>query len=90
MNGTPDLAEPSRYASWSRVLREEFEELSRRLEAGRRSDIDAYGATDPAEFFAVVTEMFFEKPGTLKRGHPVLYAELVAFYRQDPASDRVP
>ena len=56
------------------------------LDAGRGSDIDAYGATNPAEFFAVVTEMFFEKPRPLKRRHPELYEELAAFYRQDPAA----
>ena len=53
---------------------------------GRDSDIDAYGATNPAEFFAVVTEMFFEKPRPMKRRHPELYDELAAFYRQDPAA----
>ena len=53
---------------------------------GRRSDIDPYGATNPAEFFAVVTEMFFEKPRAMKQRHAALYEELAAFYKQDPAS----
>jgi len=66
-------------------LGDEFEALSRRLHAGRQSDIDPYGATNPAEFFAVLTEMFFEKPRALKRRHPELYAELAEFYKQDPA-----
>jgi Mlc titration factor MtfA (ptsG expression regulator) len=43
-----------------------------------------YGATNPAEFFAVATETFFEKPGQLKRKHPELYAELYSFYRVNP------
>ena len=47
--------------------------------------IDPYGATAPAEFFAVVTELFFERPAALKRAHPELYAQLAGFYRQDPA-----
>jgi len=91
MDGTPKLASDgpwrarARYTSWAHVLGDEFEELSRRLHAGRSSDIDPYGATNPAEFFAVLTEMFFEKPRALQRRHPALYAELAEFYKQDPA-----
>ena len=85
MDGAPDLGSRARFVSWARVLGEEFAELSTRLHAGRASDIDAYGATSPPEFFAVVTEMFFEKPQQLRKRHPELYAELAAFYRQDPA-----
>ena len=85
MNGTPDLGARARYTSWGHVLGHEFEELSQRLHAGRSSDIDPYGATNPAEFFAVLTEMFFEKPRALERRHPALYTELAEFYKQDPA-----
>ena len=86
VDGAPELGSRARYASWARVLGEEFKELSERLHAGRGSDIDAYGATNPPEFFAVVTEMFFEKPTQLKKRHPELYAELAGFYKQDPAA----
>jgi MtfA peptidase len=86
MNGTPILGARARYTSWAHVLGDEFDELSQRLHAGRRSDIDPYGATNPAEFFAVITEMFFEKPHALKKRHAELYDELAAFYRQDPAA----
>jgi Mlc titration factor MtfA (ptsG expression regulator) len=86
MDGAPDLGHRARYTSWARVLGSEFSELSSKLHAGRGSDIDAYGATNPAEFFAVVTEMFFEKPRALKRRHRELYDELAAFYKQDPAA----
>jgi MtfA peptidase len=86
MDGSPDLGTRARYTSWARVLGKEFDELSRKIHAGRSSDIDPYGATNPAEFFAVVTEMFFEKPRALKRRHPELYEELAAFYRQDPGA----
>jgi len=85
MNGTPELHARARYTSWAQVLGTEFEALSQRLHAGRSSDIDPYGATNPAEFFAVLTEMFFEKPRALKRRHAELYAELAEFYKQDPA-----
>jgi Mlc titration factor MtfA (ptsG expression regulator) len=47
--------------------------------------LDGYGATNKAEFFAVATEAFFEKPAQLEREHAALYAELKRFYRQDPA-----
>jgi Mlc titration factor MtfA (ptsG expression regulator) len=86
MDGAPDLGARARYSSWAHVLGNEFAELSKRLHEGRPSDIDAYGATSPAEFFAVVTEMFFETPRKMKEHHSRLYEELAAFYRQDPAS----
>lgn len=85
MDGAPDLGTRARYTSWAHVLGDEFGELSRKIHEGRRSDIDSYGATSPAEFFAVVTEMFFEKPRAMKQRHPELYGELAAFYMQDPA-----
>jgi Mlc titration factor MtfA (ptsG expression regulator) len=72
--------------AWARVLVEEFAHLVEDVDKHRRTDIDAYGATSPAEFFAVVTEVFFEKPEPLKRRHPELYEQLALFYRQDPAA----
>ena len=85
LDGAPDLGARARYTSWAHVLGDEYKELSHRIHAGRASDIDAYGATSPAEFFAVVTELFFEKPRAMKQRHPELYGELAGFYRQDPA-----
>ena len=90
MDGAPSLGDRARYASWARVLGDEFAELSQRLHEGRPSDIDGYGATNPAEFFAVITEMFFERGAQLKAKHPELYAELEAFYHQDPAARHAP
>jgi Mlc titration factor MtfA (ptsG expression regulator) len=86
MDGAPDLGARAKYTSWAHVLGDEFGELSAKLHAGRGSDIDSYGATNPAEFFAVVTEMFFEKPRALKQRHPDLYEQLAAFYKQDPSA----
>src|SRR5262249_18578484 len=48
------------YRQWSKTLTKEFEELRARLQAGRETVLDPYGATNPAEFFAVATEAFFE------------------------------
>jgi Mlc titration factor MtfA (ptsG expression regulator) len=84
MDGAPDLGARSRYAAWGHGLGEEFRALVEKAHAGGGSVIDNYGATNPAEFFAVVTETFFEKPRQLRRKHPELYDQLVDFYKQDP------
>ena len=67
------------------MLGGEYKRLIERLHEGHKARIDAYGATNPPEFFAVVTEMFFEKPRQMKRHHPELYDELKRFYQQDRA-----
>ena len=85
-NGTPALETRAAYRAWGRVMSEEFAALREAEEAHRPTLIDQYGATNPAEFFAVITEAFFERPHALRRRHPALYAELTAFYRQDPSS----
>jgi Mlc titration factor MtfA (ptsG expression regulator) len=84
-NGAPELSTRGHYARWSRVLGDEFERLRQRTEAGEPSLLDDYGATDPAEFFAVVTEVFFEQPQLLQADNPALYLELSRFFRVDPA-----
>jgi MtfA peptidase len=70
--------------TWARVLGAEFEQLRRDSERGRSTVLDEYGATNPAEFFAVATECFFERPARMKAKHPDLYEELKGYYRQDP------
>lgn len=84
-DGAPILDQRSQYVAWARILGHDFEELRERVTAGRSTDIDPYGATNAAEFFAVVTEAFFEKPRALRRKHPELYEELKLYYKQDPA-----
>jgi MtfA peptidase len=74
----------SSYARWSQVLGEEFRRLQAQVERGEATFFSAYGATDPAEFFAVVSEVFFEQPHSMAAGHPALYAELRGLYRVDP------
>ncbi len=81
-----DFPGRSSYAEWARALGAEYEELLARVAAHQPGDIDAYGATNPAEFFAVVTEAFFETGTELKQRHPELYEVLRTFYRQDPAA----
>jgi hypothetical protein len=83
-DGAPELDRPSMYGPWAATLGAEFEGLVEDAERRRKTVLDKYGASHPAEFFAVATEAFFEKPRQLKAKHPELYEQLAAFYRQDP------
>lgn len=83
-DGAPALPCRESYLSWARVFGENYAEVREQIEAGKRSLIDPYGATEPAEFFAVATETFFEKSRQLHRKHRELYDELVEFYGVDP------
>ncbi len=84
-DGVPPLGDNAQYKSWQEVCRREYEFLVRRTDRGLRSFLDEYGATHPAEFFAVATEYFFEKSKKMKQRRPLLYEVLQGFYRQDPA-----
>jgi Mlc titration factor MtfA (ptsG expression regulator) len=83
-NGAPFLGSPERYRSWSQTLGRDFALLRRDTAWGYRDVLDPYGATNPAEFFAVATETFFEVPHGLAVRHPALYAEFQAYFRVDP------
>ena len=83
--GAPILPRGANYADWARVLGAEFETLIDSLEIGKPSLLDKYGASNPAEFFAVATEAFFLKSSELQSRHPELYSQLSLYYRQDPA-----
>ena len=81
-DGAPILEHRSSYLTWAHVLSKEYEALQKRK--GRRSVMSSYGATNPAEFFAVATETFFEKPQQMKKKHPELYDELKNYFKLDP------
>jgi Mlc titration factor MtfA (ptsG expression regulator) len=87
VEGTPVLADRSRYVAWARILGREYERLRRDAALGRQTVLDRYGATSPAEFFAVATECFFARPKLLKARHPELYGELRGYYQQDPVEE---
>ena len=84
-DGTPVLGSGAEVRAWARVFEQELETLRRAADAGEPTLLDPYGAEDPAEFFAVATETFFERAAELRHQHPLLYDELRWFYRQDPA-----
>src|ERR1700694_2579764 len=85
-NGAPWLGRRDRYARWSQVMAEGFARLQEQALLGQPSLFNYYGATSPAEFFAVVSEVFFEQPRSMASMHPALYAELRSLYRVDPLS----
>ncbi len=87
-NGVPLLTQRGMYGAWARILGADYAELVQAVEEGRPSLLDEYGATNPAEFFAVATEAFFETPVKLRTSCPQLYAELMLYYHQDPAGGR--
>lgn len=83
-NGFPPLHRGMIAADWSRDFNAAFADLSARLDAGADTPIDPYAATDPGEFFAVLTEVFFETPRLLESEYPAVYGQFKQFYRQDP------
>jgi len=83
-NGAPYLGSPDSYRSWSEVLSRDFHNLRMNAMYRQHTVMDPYGATNPAEFFAVATETFFEKPYQMAEHHAELYAEFLKYYRVDP------
>ena len=83
-NGAPPMGSPARRARWAAVMAAEFDQLRQRVQAGRHGVIDPYAATDPAEFFAVVSELFFEQPRELAVAHPRLFREFARYYGTNP------
>jgi len=83
-DGAPVLESRSCYRTWAEVLSSEYEALQGRARKHRKSVVRKYGATNPAEFFAVATEAFLEKPKQMKKKHPELYEEFKNYYKLDP------
>ncbi len=84
-DGAPPLRNRSQYTRWSAVLQAAYETLCEQIERGAVPFMDEYGASDPAEFFAVATETFFIDAPHLQRTQPALYHELEVLYGVDPA-----
>jgi len=85
-DGAPKLEHASSYRSWARCFQREYKEFLGQLDQGKKTVIDAYGATNAAEFFSTATEAFFEKPRQLREKRPELYEELRGYYGVDPES----
>jgi Mlc titration factor MtfA (ptsG expression regulator) len=85
-NGAPYVGRGALQQAWARVMNQEFDALRASLARAEPSLIDPYAATSPAEFFAVTTELFFERPQALAAERPALYEQLKRCYRLDPAA----
>lgn len=83
-DSSPILHDRAGYAAWAEGLGKDFEQFQRDIRHKHITALDEYGATNPAEFFAVATESFFEKPRHLAHKYPHLYEELKLFYQKDP------
>lgn len=83
-NGAPALRGRAQSRRWAEVLGEEFRTLQARVTRGAPSLFCDYAATDPAEFFAVVSEVFFEQSAQMAQDYPALYQQFCLFYLVDP------
>ncbi|MFO1431134.1 MAG: M90 family metallopeptidase [Candidatus Competibacteraceae bacterium] len=83
-NGMPPLHDGMSLPAWTQAFTAAYSELCRCLDDGAEPPIHPYAAESPGEFFAVVSEAFFEIPAVLQAAYPAVYAQLHAFYRQDP------
>jgi hypothetical protein len=89
LDGTADGAPPlsgEQARVWQQTMTKAYENLRDTLRHHQKSWLDPYGATEPAEFFAVLTEAFFQQPQHLKAEQPDVYEALHGFYRLDPLS----
>lgn len=85
-DGIPALHSGMTKEEWDRIFLAAYDDFCRRVDSGEETIIDPYASDDPAEFFAVLSENFFELPDIVDREYPALYALLRAYYRQDPLS----
>ncbi len=85
-NGMPPLHRDMDPAAWTEAFSAAYAALCEAVDAGEETAIDPYAAESPGEFFAVLTEEFFEAPARLRAGLPAVYRQLSGFYRQDPAA----
>ncbi len=85
-NGMPPTRPEISRKHWTRALTAAYQDLRASLEERDSGAIDPYAAENPAEFFAVLTEIFFATPGMLRDHYPDVYKQFCRFYRQDPAA----
>jgi Mlc titration factor MtfA (ptsG expression regulator) len=90
VDGLPPLHTDMDAAAWAAAFEPAYADFCRRVDdaerSGRELDLDPYASESPAEFFAVLSEYFFELPDLLAAEYPVVYAQMARFYRQDPLS----
>jgi Mlc titration factor MtfA (ptsG expression regulator) len=89
-DGFPPLHTGLQRTLWAQVFAAAFDDLRARVDSGADTAIDPYAAESPAEFFAVLSEAFFELPDVVRNAYPDAYRQLARFYRQDPAAQAAP
>ena len=85
-DGAPPMAPGQDFDTWAKVIVQAYDRHVANVEAGRRTVIDAYGATNHEEFFATAVELFFERPHALKQAEPEVYDQLALLLNVDPGS----
>lgn len=85
-NGLPPLHRGMSVKAWADAFSQAYADFRERIDRGEETTIDPYGAEDPGEFFAVLSELFFASPRVIKDIYPAVYQQLSAFYRQDPSA----
>ena len=86
VDGSPPIVDRRQGRTWYRVTEEEFERLKLEAQQGQATLLDHYGASNRAEFFAVASECFFERPRAMRDRHAELYRVLADFYCLDTAA----
>jgi Mlc titration factor MtfA (ptsG expression regulator) len=88
LNGEPDgmpaLHSGITEIEWQAKFSAAFDDFCQRVDDGEETVIDPYASTDLVEFFAVLTESFFETPDVIADEYPAIYGLLCRYYRQDP------
>ena len=90
VDGLPRLRPGMSRRAWAEAFGKAYEDFCAEVDRGVATAIDAYGAEHPGEFFAVVSEVFFEDPLVLRGRFPAVYDQLVHFYGMDPAARAAP
>jgi MtfA peptidase len=83
-DGLPPLHPGMDRAAWTAAFKQAYEGFCDAVERGKDTWLDPYAAEHPSEFFAVISEAFFEQPAETKQRYPDVYDQLRVFYRQDP------
>lgn len=83
-DGMPKLHSGIAESEWRQVFSAAYEDFCRRVDSGEETIIDPYASEEPGEFFAVLSESFFELPDVVAKEYPDLYDLLKRYYRQDP------
>jgi hypothetical protein len=85
-DGMPPLHSGMDRKTWTEVFRVAYEGFCDAVDRDRETWLDPYAAESPGEFFAVISEAFFEAPNETRRRYPDVYEQLKQYYRQDPAA----